>query len=43
VTDVAPAIRCAMFLLKGAAPVGQILAGINCPIETIEKLANVHM
>ena len=41
-TDVAPAIRCAMFLLKVAAPIGKISAGIDFPIpmESIEKLAN---
>ena len=40
--DVAPAIRCAMFLLKFAAPIGKISAGIDFPIpmESIEKLAN---
>ena len=42
VTDVAPAIRCAMFLLKFAAPIGKISAGIDFPIpmESTEKLAN---
>jgi len=42
VTDVAPDIRCAMFLLKFAAPIGKISAGIDFPIpmESIEKLAN---
>ena len=42
--DVAPAIRCAMFLLKFAAPIGKISAGIDFPIpmESIEKLKHAY-
>jgi len=40
VKDVAPAIKFAMFLLKVAAPFVKISAGINFPMESIEKLAN---
>jgi len=40
VTDVAPAIRCAMFLLRVAAPIVKISADINFPMDSIEKLTN---
>ena len=41
VKDVAPVIKCAIFLLKVAALVGKFFDGIDFPIKSIEKIANV--
>ena len=39
--DVAPAIKCAIFLLKVAAPVSKFFDVMDFPIKSIEKLANI--